>query len=116
MSQFVETLRKFDEIVTACFGQTLDPKYEEHIAAFSELYKGLNISVTPKVHVIEKHVAQFLKQKGEVSGLVFWSEQAMESSHHDFKLEWEMVKVSPNHEEYGDKLFNTVVRYVGKHL
>lgn len=54
--------------------------------------------------------------KGEVAGLGFWSEQSMESAHHDFKLEWEKVKVSANHVEYPERLFNTVVRYAGKHL
>ena len=54
--------------------------------------------------------------KGEVAGLGFWSEQAMEAGHHDFKIEWEKVKVSANHAEYGERLFRTVVRYAGKHL
>ena len=48
---------------------------------------------------------EFLKLKGETAGLGFWSEQSMESGHHDFKLEWEKVKVSANHAEYGDRLF-----------
>ena len=113
---FVETLRLLDKVVTACFGQTLAPDYEKHIENFSKQYRTLGISVTPKVHVIEKHVVEFLKRKGEVAGLGFWSEQAMESGHHDFKLEWEKVKVSPNHEEYGQRLLGTIVRYAGKHL
>ena len=46
--------------------------------------------------MIETHVAEFLKMKGEIAGLGFWSEQ---SGHHDFKLEWEKVKVSENHAE-----------------
>ena len=54
--------------------------------------------------------------KGETAGLGFWSEQSMESGHHDFKLEWEKVKVSENHAEYAERLFTTVVRYAGKHL
>lgn len=59
---------------------------------------------------------EFLKQKGETAGLGFWSEQSMEAGHHDYKLEWENVKVSANHEDYGEKMFQTVVRYNGKHL
>lgn len=46
---FVETLRKLDKVVTACFGQTLDPQYDDHIDAFSKQYRSLDISVTPKV-------------------------------------------------------------------
>ena len=74
------------------------------------------LSLTIQVHIIEKHVKEFLKLKGETAGLGFWSEQSMESGHHDFKLEWEKVKVSANHAEYGDRLFSTTVRYAGKHL
>ena len=66
--------------------------------------------------MIEKHVGEFLKLKGEAAGLGFWSEQSMESGHHDYKLDWEKVKVSANHEEYGDRLFSTTVRNAGKHL
>ena len=61
-------------------------------------------------------MVEFLKQKGETAGLGFWSEQSMEAGHHDFKLEWEKVKVSPNNEQYGHRMLNTVVRYAGKHL
>ena len=69
-----------------------------------------------QVHIIETHVAEFLKLKDEIAGLGFWSEQSMESGHHDFKLEWEKVKVSTNHVEYTERLFTTVIRYAGKHL
>ena len=47
---FVETLRQLDKVVTSCFGQTLDPDYEIHIAAFSRQYRTLDISITPKVN------------------------------------------------------------------
>ena len=59
---------------------------------------------------------EFLKEKGETAGHGFWSEQSMEAGHHDFKLERQKVKVSPNNEQYGDRLFHTVVRYAGKHI
>ena len=66
--------------------------------------------------MIETHVVEFLKMKGETAGLGFWSEPSMESGHHDFNLEWEKVKVSENHAEYAERLFDTVVGYAGKHL
>ena len=40
----------------------------------------------------------------------------LEAGHHDFKIEWEKVKVSANHAEYGERLFQTVVRYAKKYL
>ena len=36
--------------------------------------------------MIEKHVVDFLDLKGESAGLGFYSEQAMEAVHHDFKV------------------------------
>ena len=43
---FVHTIRLFEKVITACFGQTLN-----HIDAFSKKYRSLDISVTPKVKV-----------------------------------------------------------------
>ena len=49
---FVETLRKLDRVVSACFGQSLDPQYEDLIDDFSKQYRSLSISVTPKVKIL----------------------------------------------------------------
>ena len=49
---FVETLRKLDRVVSACFGQSLDPQYEDLIDDFSKQYRSLIISVTPKVNIL----------------------------------------------------------------
>ena len=63
--------------------------------------------------IVETHIAEFLKLKGEQASSGFWSEQSMEAGHHDFKIQWEKVKVSLNHDMYGEMLFQTVVRYAG---
>ena len=101
--------------MTSCFGQDLACEYEDCIKDFSHQYRTLGISII-LYYIIEQHIVEFLKAKGEVAGLGFWSEQAMESGHHDFKLEWEKVKVSSNHKQYSQRLYNTTVRYAGKHL
>ena len=113
---FTECLRKFDKVIDSCFGQELDDTFEEKIAEFSSSYRSLDISITTKVHVVETHIVQFLRLKSFVGGLGFFSEQANESVHHDFKLEWEKVKVSQDNPEYMTKLLNTVVRYASKHI
>ena len=46
---FVATLGMFNKVVESCFGQNLDPKYKEFIKTFSQQYRTLNISITPKV-------------------------------------------------------------------
>ena len=49
---FVQALRLFDKVVSSCFGQILDPEYETNIRDFSEQYRSLGISVTPKVNIV----------------------------------------------------------------
>ena len=65
---------------------------------------------------MESHAQEFLKIKGEKHGLGFYSEQAMESMHHEMKEEWGADKVDPKHPKYGEKLKATVVRLNGKHI
>ena len=116
----------------ACFGQLLEPNYKDCIKKFMAAYRSLGISIPLKVnmfkylsyiidilyqvHLLETHVEEFLQSKGEVAGLGFWSEQAMESCHHDFKLEYEKAKIYEDSPELLEKLRCLVVRYNGKHL
>ena len=65
---------------------------------------------------MESHAVEFLKMKGEKHGLGFYSEQAMESMHHELKEEWVADKVDVKHENYGQNLRRTVVRVNGKHI
>ena len=51
-----------------------------------------------------------------ISGLAFWSEQAFESVHADFKLYWESMKVDMDHPEYLAKLLACIVRWNARHI
>ena len=68
------------------------------------------------MHLLETHAEQFLKMMGEENGLGFYSEQAGESFHHEFKGEWGGEKVDVKHPNYGERLKRTVVRVNGKHI
>ena len=60
--------------------------WSESIEKFSKAYKELdNVSITPKVHVIH-HIKDFFALKGYKKGLSYWTEQAFEAVHHDFKV------------------------------
>ena len=59
---------------------------------------------------------EFLKSKGEKAGAGFWSEQAMESAHHDFKEEMAAEMLNYDCPNFVDKLLRVVVRYNGKHI
>ena len=50
------------------------------------------------------------------SGLGYWSEQAFEAVHANFKQSWENVKVDIDHTEYLPKLKNSVTRYNSSHI
>ena len=46
---FVETFRAFRAVQEACFGVDLHDNYKDSIEHFSQSYRALNISITPKV-------------------------------------------------------------------
>ena len=115
--QFAKTLKYFNNVVVACFGQELDEEnFREKISAFEGQYRMLDISVTPKVHLVFSHIADFLELKDEVSGLGKWTEQAMESAHHEFKNEWNLKRLDVTHPKFGENFLQTVVRFNSKRV
>ena len=66
--KFISVFKDFRAVVHSCFGmRDLDPNYEHYIDVFSKSYRALNISVTVKVHLVEAHLAEFLKFFGETT-------------------------------------------------
>ena len=112
--RIISVIEAFDKVVESCFAVHLDGDYEEKIRVFTELYMCLNkdykISVTSKVHLVMSHVANQIHRRHPGYGIGAMTEQAFESAHHEFKLEWLKVKVAPDHPEYGQRLLDTVVR------
>ena len=113
---FAKTLRLFNNVVEACFGQELDLNFREKILRFEDQYRMLDISVTPKVHMVFSHISDFLKLKDYVSGLGQWTEQAMESAHSEFKKEWNLKRLDAAHSNFGDNFLQTVIRFNSKHV
>ena len=75
------------------------------------------MSITPKIHIVEHHVVDFLKRKKEEHGLGWWSEQAFEAMHSDIKKEWEKVKIcDSDHPDFPTKLLDFVLRYNARHV
>ena len=119
--RLLESLRCFRQVKLSCFGQELKNGYQESIIKFSEAYRSLDIdgmTITPKIHIIEHHITDFLNIKEENNrGLGWFSEQAFESMHHDMQKEWNRVKISDiTHPDFGRKLLNFVVSYNAKHI
>ena len=71
-----------------CIGQELLPDYDLTIERFMELYRNLDtplgdhFSVTPKLHILEVHVLDFLERQKSLGngdkGLGWYAEQASE--------------------------------------
>ena len=87
LMKYIRVLKKFDRVVESCFGNELmKDEYEENIRAFTISFIALGISVTPKVHCVFRHVAEFCQRKG--CGLGIYSEQVIEACHSDlWKIE-----------------------------
>ena len=83
IQKYVHILRCLYPIVTSCFGMKLDPQYNFYIQQFENVYKDLGISITPKVHILIKHVPEFIKK--HTRSLRWYSEQALENTHYDFQ-------------------------------
>ena len=115
------TLDKFRDVVNSVFGYTIEGDYVSAIKSFSESYRSLpDISITPKVHIVESHIVQFMDRKKEqgytTHGLGFWSEQAFESCHHDLSEAWNLRKFGKDHQEYEQKFFNCFLDYNSGHV
>ena len=115
IQKYVHILRCLYNIVVSCFGMTLNPLYYDHIQKFESVYKDLGISITPKVHILIKHVPNFIEKHGRSLG--WFSEQALESTHYDFLRNcWEKqgYKRPLGHPDYAQKLLRAVIVYSSK--
>ena len=117
----INILDLFSNVVTKCFGMYVEDGYKDTIDRFSSAYMELHqekpetFTVTPKIHIVMHHVAQYLnlmESEQENHGLGYLSEQAFEAVHSDMKAAWENGwKVSTTHKEFSAKLRKFVVAY-----
>ena len=99
--RFIIAFKSFNEVVSSCYSEDLKANYLSKIKIFSNDYMKLNISVTPKIHAVMYHIAEFCQMAGR--GLGPWSEQAGESVHHDFNETWKRFQVNDiKHHLYGE--------------
>jgi len=109
---------KFKVVVDQCFGVKLFPGYKHAIDEFCSSYRLLqNITFPPKYHIVESHIVQYLDRRGDgTKGLGYWSEQAMESCHHDFKEFWSLTKVDEDHPNFAERLLSSIIKYNSSHI
>ena len=117
IQKYVHILRCLYDVVKSCFGMKLDVEYEKYINIFQNVYKDLGISTTPKVHILIKHVPEFIKKHNRSLG--WYSEQALETTHYDFKRNcWEKQGYKRNigHPDYAQNLMSAVIGYTSKNI
>ena len=106
----VIALKRFSDVVEACFRTEVSENYSQAILLFEEAYKSTGLSCTVKVHCLCRHVRTFIEDflpKGAGLGAV--SEQAFESSHSRFKRVWErQYKCNQYSPLYAKNLYLTV--------
>ena len=112
--KYVKVFRAFERVVTSCFGTSLDSNYRENIQRFRDAYMDLSVRVTPKIHAVFHHIAEFCERKG--CGLGPYSEQASESVHHDFNKIWLHFKRPYSHSDFADHLLKALQVYNSRHI
>ena len=115
VKNYADAFDSFNQVVNSCYSDQLKEDYVERIRIFSRAYNRLGINITPKIHAVVFHVAEFCAITGR--GLAPWSEQTGESLHHDFLKTWEKFRVkSMDNPSYGDHLLRAVCTYNGQHV
>lgn len=110
---YIEILTAFDTVVHACFGDKLDEYYETYINDFFLKLKKTKISITPKIHCLLFHVADFCNVSNR--GLGFYSEQSSEQIHHVFNKHSENFVANKCSPDYSKQLLRSVCALNSQH-
>ncbi|KAK6188168.1 hypothetical protein SNE40_004411 [Patella caerulea] len=118
--RIVNAFSTFNDVRHSCFGMTVQGDYKDSIDKFEIAYRELGLQFTSKCHAVVDHISQFLERQGDMfdceNGLGFWSEQASESVHSDFKsLSDNGYKRDLNHSAYAVNLLRCTTTYNSRH-
>ena len=110
---FGYALKAFNQVRKSCFGEELDGDYREKIAEFESAFRDIGLDlqpVTPKVHVVLHHLADFVDENGPLGQ---FNEQTFESVHYAFANHMDTSKYTRNldHPEHGKFLKKGVIDY-----
>ena len=109
LKQFGRTLKKFNAVRLACFGQTLDEDYKQKIDAFEASFKRLQgMNQFLKYHIVVAHVPEFVTRYGPLGP---YSEQTFESVHYEFLKVWKRYIRPKGTSDYAVQLKKAVVDF-----
>lgn len=114
LMKYVQLLEDLKNVIHDCFGNYLEPTFDKSIEKFRQNYLSSGLSVTPKIHAIFFHVLDFCQEKSHSLG--FYSEQAVESIHHDFNTIWSnyLIKNRKN-PRYDNSLLKAIQQFNARH-
>lgn len=112
--KFVSAFDSLKKVVNSCFGMKLDAQFCYYIDEFKNNFERLDIPVTTKLHIIFTHLKQFCLKYNRALG--YFSEQVIESVHHDFNVTWSRFKVPKIHPNFTKNLLRAVCVYNTEHI
>lgn len=92
LQYFASIFGSFRNVVTACFSSRLETDYQEKLDHFEWILRNHNIDCTPKLHILFSHVPEFIQKFNRALGI--YSEQSLESLHHEYKQHADNYKAS----------------------
>ena len=112
---YLTAFRAFDCVVSSCFSYDLDPNFKRYIDDFEVAWHDLGLPITPKVHLVIKHLAEELDRNGHGTALL--NESAGESVHADFDRHYSgFIVKDTNSESYPKKLLRAIQIYNADHI
>mgnify|MGYP003327029453 CR=1 FL=1 len=109
--QVIEVMEAVDKVVEACFGMPLKDNYVSLIQDYSAKYRAIpGITFPTKFHMVEQHIQESIEMKHPGRGIGAFTEQAFESAHHAFGVEWANTKVDIEHHDFNNRMMDTVSR------
>ena len=102
-------MKRFNDVVTSCFGTNIESEYIEYIHQFEEAFYRTGLPCSTEVHVICRHIVPFIQNYlPPGKGLGYVSEQAVECSHSRFMKVWNRYKCNQDVENYPKCIYNAV--------
>ena len=109
---FVKAFRALNEVKNSCFGNKLQPDFQEKLAKFKENVldlKRFGVNVATKFHILFFHTHTWCEKENIGLGIV--SEQASESLHSKFQKTIQHFRVNPNRSNFEEQLLRATVYF-----
>ena len=115
LQPFYDCFVAFRDVMYACFGFTLDAAYHEKVTNFAACYEKLKLSITTKVHVLIRHVPEFIAKHQKPLG--HFCEQVVEQCHSKFDRLFTHYKIKDiNHPNYMNNFFRAILHFNSSHI